>query len=72
MADAIENSMIKMFDDQVEAGITGFKAGQRIKNYWPQLWNAGKMRGAITTHGNYAVRDVLAKGYMRSQHNQIN
>lgn len=71
MADNLETAMIKMFNDQVEAGVSGFSIGKRIKNYFPQLWNGSKMRGAITTHGKETVVDALSKGYLSSKHNQI-
>jgi hypothetical protein len=71
MVDAFENSMSKMFDDLVDAGVSGFSKDRRVKNYFPQLWDNGAMRGAVTKYGEKRVQDVLAKGYLASKHNDI-
>lgn len=71
MVDAFEGSMTKMFDDLVEAGVSGFRKDRRVKNYYPQLWDNGALRGAVTKHGMHKVQNLLAKGYLASKHNDI-
>lgn len=71
MADSLESSMTKMFDDLVGAGVTGFSRDRRITNYMPQLWNANKMRSAVAQHGAHRVKNILAQGYLASKHNDI-
>lgn len=72
MADSIETSMTKMFDDITGAGVTGFSRDRRISNYMPQMWNASKMKAAVANHGAHRVKNMLAQGYMASKHNDIN
>ena len=71
MVDEFEGSMTKMYDDLVDAGVTGFRKERRIKHYFPQLWDIGGIRGARSKYGRGKVQHLLAKGYMNSQHNEI-
>jgi hypothetical protein len=72
MVDEIEKSMTNIFDDLVDAGVTGFRKDRRIKNYFPQLWDTGGIRGARSKYGRDRVQSLLAKGYIQSKHNKIN
>lgn len=71
MADSMEKSMTHMFDDMVEAGVNGFTRDRRITNYVPQLWSADKLNASTAKHGDTAVAQMLAKGYLSSKHNDI-
>jgi len=71
MVDELDASMGKMFDDLVDAGVAGFQKDRRIKNYFPQLWDEGGIRGASSKFGRARVQQLLAKGYLQSKHNMI-
>lgn len=72
LVDSFEASMIKMYDDLVDAGVAGFKTERRIKHYFPQLWDDVGIQSAVKQHGQAKVQKLLARGYMESKHNAIN
>jgi len=47
----------------VDANAAGFKKDRKVKHYIPHIWQQGKFRGAVTTHGKAKVISALAKGY---------
>ena len=47
----------------VDSNAAGFKADRKVKHYIPHIWQSGKVKGAITKHGQTKVRNTLAKAY---------
>ena len=72
MVDSFDKSMTTMYDDLVDSGVSGFRSERRIKNYFPQMWDDGGIRGAISKYGRDRVERLLSRGYINSQHNSIN
>jgi len=47
----------------VDAGAAGFRKDRKVKHYIPHIWQQGKFRAAVTTHGKAKVISALARGY---------
>ena len=61
--------MDKNHEMLVDAQIQGFSRDRKINHYMPQIWQSGKLEGAIKQHGYDKVVKVLKKGYLTNSSN---
>jgi len=58
--------MANAHSKMVDNSIGGFHKDKKVKHYIPHVWQDGKFRGAINTHGQEKVLRVLTKAYERA------
>lgn len=61
--------MDKNHEMLLDAQIQGFSRERKINYYMPQIWQSGKLEGAIKQHGYDKVVQVLKKGYLTNPSN---
>lgn len=61
--------MDKNHEMLIGAQIQGFSRDRKINHYMPQIWQSGKLEGAIKQHGYDKVVKVLKKGYLTNSSN---
>ena len=57
--DELDAYMKKNHEDQVKAGLPGFRSDRRVKFYQPHIWTRPRMERAIEKYGRTAVERML-------------